>query len=279
LEIEQRIDPVIWTAKERFAEPLSKQQLDFYSRNGFLFFPNVLTPNLSNLASVGTKEASSQDRKESFIYEKDETSLRSIYNAHNLSSKLYEFVKNKFFVEIAQQILASQVYLYQSQINYKKSFSGTNFFWHHDYTYWHYEDGMPQMRALGFVTFLDDVSYENGPIMMISGSHLWKTNFNWKLRSKDIKKSIRHDFDNDRENNGLLSNELVSYFVQNGKIQTITGAKGSVLLYDCNTVHASSDNISPWDRTLYLAFYNSVHNGLVNPTRPDYITEREILPL
>jgi ectoine hydroxylase len=70
------------------------------------------------------------------------------------------------------------------------------------------------------------------------------------------------------------------FMVKRGGIQAPKGAAGSVLLFDCNTMHGSSSNISPFPRNNLFFVYNSTDNILGNPRcgltpRPEFIASRQ----
>jgi ectoine hydroxylase len=276
----ERKEPILWGSKN--SAPLSMKQLDRYSNDGFLFFPNFLSENTPNLLQKCIHEAVAlqfHDNTESFIFEEDGKHIRTIYNPHGLSNVYKVLIRHPFFVECARQILGSDVYLHQSHLNYKKAFFGKNFFWHQDYTFWHHEDGMPHMRALAVIVFLDEVRADNGPMMMIPESHRWHSERIWDRQEKDPNIAARHNLVDEVERNGLLSPEQVRFLSANKSIFTAMGSVGSVLMYDGNTAHASTDNLSPDDRSIALLFYNSIENTLVNPSRPHYIAERNPIVL
>lgn len=50
-------------------------------------------------------------------------------------------------LNVARQILGSEVYIHQFRANMKPGFLGKEFYWHSDFETWHVEDGMPSMRA------------------------------------------------------------------------------------------------------------------------------------
>ncbi|HYC27586.1 MAG TPA: phytanoyl-CoA dioxygenase family protein, partial [Chitinophagaceae bacterium] len=56
---------------------------------------------------------------------------------------------------------------------------------------------------------------------------------------------------------------------------------GSVLFFHGNIFHASSNNLSPWDRHTFLVTYNSVKNALpeIENPRPEFISRREFTPI
>jgi ectoine hydroxylase len=62
-------------------------------------------------------------------------------------------------------------------------------------------------------------------------------------------------------------------------IQAPTGPAGSLIIFECNTLHASNANMSPWPRSNLFFVYNSVENQLVQPfcgnkPRPDFLGNR-----
>jgi ectoine hydroxylase len=68
--------------------------------------------------------------------------------------------------------------------------------------------------------------------------------------------------------------------VEQGGIRSMTGKAGSVVFFDCNTMHGSNSNISPWPRANVFMVYNSVENALGSPKygldpRPEHIATRE----
>ncbi len=66
-----------------------------------------------------------------------------------------------------------------------------------------------------------------------------------------------------------------------GGIQAPKGLPGSVVFFDCNTMHGSNGNLSPTPRVNLFAVYNSVENPITEPfgdrpPRPEYLAERDI---
>lgn len=272
----RRTDPIVW-GQDGIKGPLSASQVAQYEEDGFLLFPGLMAQLDSQLLQGCIDEAGRlqhHKNRESFITEEGSNAIRTIYNAHGLSDIYKRAVSTPFFVECGRQLLGSEIYLHQSHLNYKKAFFGKNFFWHQDFTFWHHEDGMPQMRTMAVILFLDNVGPENGPIMMIPGSHRWYSDRPWCRGKIDPNEAARHNLVDDIETNGLLSPDQVRFLSDGKEIFTAMGPAGTVLMYEGNTAHASGDNLSPRDRAIGLFFYNSFENQLVNPTRPDYIAER-----
>src|SRR5690625_6354074 len=74
-------------------------------------------------------------------------------------------------VNVARQILGSEVYVHQSRVNYKPGFDGDEFYWHSDFETWQVEDGILEMRALSCSVLVPENDACNGPLMLIPGSH------------------------------------------------------------------------------------------------------------
>jgi ectoine hydroxylase len=65
-----------------------------------------------------------------------------------------------------------------------------------------------------------------------------------------------------------------------GQIDRATGPAGSVLLFECNTMHGSAGNISPYPRSNVFFVYNSIKNKLEKPfggtePRPEFLANRD----
>ncbi|MFQ5599830.1 MAG: ectoine hydroxylase, partial [Candidatus Krumholzibacteriia bacterium] len=57
-----------------------------------------------------------------------------------------------------------------------------------------------------------------------------------------------------------------------------------VVFFDCNAMHGSNGNITPYPRSNVFFVYNSVENALVEPfgglePRPEYIASRDFRPI
>src|SRR5262249_31007680 len=74
-----------------------------------------------------------------------------------------------------------------------------------------------------------------------------------------------------------LDREVVSQLVERFGIVAPKGASGSVMFFHCNLVHASPNNISPYDRVIVLATYNNIENIPVasDHRRPDFLCGRD----
>lgn len=275
-----RSAPIVWPTRNG---PLTPDDIRFYESNGYLFWPAYLSEHAPKLLCDCIQAATHLENivdKSSFIWESRASRLpRSIYSGHRLSPAFDALMRFESFVQASSQLLGSAVYLHQSHLNYKKAFLGEGFYWHQDFSYWHYEDGMPQPRAIGLVVFLDTVTHMNGPLMIIPGSHRWLDSRPFPDRCDEPNASARHTIDSTFAANGLLDVDQLRFLLRESEIVPVTGPAGSVLMYDCVLAHASSENLSNCDRRMMLLFYNSMENTLTDPKRPTYIAEQSALPL
>lgn len=200
--------------------------------------------------------------------------IRSVFAMHELSEAYDRLTRDALLLGIAQQILGSDVYIHQSRINSKAGFCGNGFDWHSDFETWHSEDGMPKMRAVSASIMLTENNPFNGPLMLIPGSHHYFVPCAGKTPEKNWVQSLKH------QTIGIPSEDAIARLAGSHGIDAPVGPAGSLLLFECNTLHASNKNMSPWPRANLFFVYNSVENRLVEPfagtqPRPDYLAARE----
>ena len=167
-----RVDPVLYPGGP-VTDRLSRDRIAFYESNGYVSEPILdeeevaaLTGEVSRLVAGGTL----RDAEET-ITEPSSDAVRSIFRIHALSPLFARLARDRRLLDVARQILGSEVYLHQSRVNLKPGFVGKEFYWHSDFETWHVEDGMPSMRALSVSVGLTDNHPFNGPLMLIPGSH------------------------------------------------------------------------------------------------------------
>jgi ectoine hydroxylase len=162
--------------------------------------------------------------------------------------------------------------MHQFKINGKMAFEGDVWQWHQDYGTWLNDDLMPEPRAMNIAIFLDDVYEFNGPLMFIPGSH---------------KKGVidaSHDLTTTSYPLWTISNELISQLVnraggKDGGIVSPKGPAGSMLLFHSCLVHASSSNLSPFNRVSVYLSLCAVSNHIRRYKRPEYIAHRNFTPI
>ncbi|MGO4498936.1 ectoine hydroxylase [Paenibacillus sp. 2RAB27] len=271
----ERQDLVVYNPTINQTE-ISKEQLTFYEENGYLFLESFFTEEQvqfwkQELARLW--EQSKEVQKPEVIREPGNDEIRSIFAVHRDDEVFKQMASDQRIQDIVSQILGSQPYIHQSRINFKQGFTGKEFYWHSDFETWHVEDGMPRMRALSCSIALEDNHANNGPLMVIPGSHRTFVSCVGETPDENYKSSLR------RQEYGVPDQESLKQLAKQGGIVAPTGKAGSILLFDCNLMHGSNSNITPDPRSNVFIVYNSVLNKLNAPysgkgPRPDYIAER-----
>jgi ectoine hydroxylase len=245
---------------------LSPQQVDSFEREGYLFFPELF----SSAEMQGLKEEVprlfAQHRLEN-VREKDREAVRTNFAAHLYCRPFALLARHPRMVEPVMQIFGEAVYMHQFKINGKMAFDGDVWQWHQDYGTWKRDDDMPEPRAMNVAIFLDDVNEFNGPLMFIPGSH--------KLGVIEA----AHDVATTSYPLWTIPDDTIARLVARGGIVAPKGASGSMILFHSCLVHASTSNLSPWNRiSVYLSLC-AVSNHIRRFTRPAYIAHRDFTPL
>lgn len=277
-----RQDPVVYPgphAKAEFA--LSEHQLRSYRKNGFIQLRGLLPETeaaglLDEARQLAT--ASGREQRPEAVLEPDGREVRSVFRVHGLNAVFERLMRDGRLLDVARQILGSDVYIHQSRLNLKPGFAGKEFYWHSDFETWHIEDGMPRMRAVSCVVLLTENNEFNGPLLLVPGSHMHYISCVGQTPQDHYKKSLR------KQEYGVPDPTSLEFLVQRGGLQSTKGPAGSVVFFDCNTMHGSNSNISPFPRANLFCVYNSVENRLTPPRsglrpRPEFIAAREDAPL
>ncbi len=271
-----RRDPTVYE-NGQYAQALDAEQLAGYERDGFIVLENLFSPEevVGLLDEVHRLSQEGQKRQwDEAIREPGSDVVRSVFRVHRLSDKIDALSRDPRVLDVARQILGSETYLHQSRVNFKPGFHGKEFYWHSDFETWHVEDGMPSMRALSCSILLTDNVASNGPLMLIPGSHKQFIACQGVTPDAHYKESLR------KQEYGVPDPLSLELLAEQGGIHQAVGPAGSVVFFDCNVMHGSSSNITPWPRANVFMVYNSVHNTLREPRyglapRPEYIATRE----
>ena len=271
--IAERRDPILWGDPDG---ALSWYQRRSYEAAGFLTLPGRFSgQELAHLKEEAARLRNLDELRgrEEVITEPTSKEIRSIFNLHRLSGVFGGLVRDRRLLGAARDLLGGEVYIFQSRINYKPGFSGKEFYWHSDFETWHVEDGMPRMRAVSCSLSLTDNYEFNGPLLLIPGSHQYFVSCVGATPEGHYKQSLR------KQEYGVPDEASLARLAAQGGIVSVTGAAGSATFFECNILHGSSSNITPYPRTNLFIVYNSVENRLVEPfgglePRPDFIANR-----
>ena len=272
-----RREPVVYSNVEAIANESTKSIVRGFERDGYALIEDLFSEEevsswdaeIQSLAET----AEIKKRDESFL-EPGSTNVRSIFRVHTLSDLVDRLVRDPRLLDLARTILGSDVYVHQSRANLKPGFRGKEFYWHSDFETWHVEDGMPAMRAISCSVLLTDNDDTNGPLMLMPGSQKYFISCVGETPDNHYKESLK------KQEYGVPDDDSLRFLAKQCGIKTIKAKAGSVVFFDCNTMHGSNSNISPFDRRNLFFVYNSVENSLGEPKyglspRPEYVATRE----
>ncbi|MEW6689291.1 MAG: phytanoyl-CoA dioxygenase family protein [Pseudomonadota bacterium] len=245
---------------------LTQAQVDAFERDGYLFFPNLFKKEEIQVLLNEVPSLYAQRRPEN-VRERTGDVVRTNFAAHMYSAPFARLARHPRMVEPVQQIFGESVYMHQFKINGKQAFDGDLWQWHQDYGTWRADDLMPEARAMNVAIFLDEVNEFNGPLMFIPGSH--------KLGVLDAE----HDTSTTSYPLWVISHDTIGKLVERGGIVAPKGAAGSMILFHGCLVHASSSNLSPWNRVSVYLSLCAVSNHIRRFKRPGYIAHRDFTPI
>jgi ectoine hydroxylase len=223
---------------------LSPEQLARFDCDGYLFFPSLFTPEEIHVLIDAVPALYAQHRPEN-VREKGSEAVRTNFAAHLYSAPFARLARHPRMVEPVKQMFAEDVYMHQFKINGK----------------------MPEPRAMNVAIFLGEVNEFNGPLMFIPGSH--------KLGVLDA----QHDTATTSYPLWTINHDTIRKLVERGGIVAPKGPAGSMILFHSCLVHASTSNLSPWDRiSVYLSLC-AVSNHIRRFKRPEYIAHRDFTPI
>ncbi len=221
---------------------ISDQDIEFYRQSGYLLVPEVFSPTeIAELRSV-TEEFVQLSRKASehddvFDLEDDHTAsrprVRRIKTPHLQHPAYDAAARNEKVVEILDRLIGPGLRFDTGKLNLKEADGGAAVEWHQDWAF--YPHTNDDLAAVGIM--LDDVELENGPLMVIPGSHLGP------VYDHHSGGSFCGAIDVDKHDIGL------------DQAVPVLGRAGSISIHHCRTLHGSVPNRSARPRRLLLFQY------------------------
>jgi ectoine hydroxylase len=274
-----REDAVVWG--EPGDGPFDAPALANYDDLGYLTVDSLVTSQevagfRAELERLSADPAVRADERT--IIESRSQEVRSIFEVHTVSEVFAEIVRDPRVVGRARQILGSEVYVHQSRVNFKPGFGGGDFFWHSDFETWHAEDGMPRMRAVSVSISLTDNYSFNGPLMIMPGSHKTYVSCVGRTPEDNYKQSLV------MQGAGTPDADTLTRLADKHGIDVLAGNAGDAIMFDCNCMHGSNGNITPFPRSNVFVVFNSVENACVEPyaasaPRPPFLGARDFTPV
>ncbi|WP_102224609.1 ectoine hydroxylase [Acidimangrovimonas sediminis] len=271
----ERRDPVLYSAWSEDA-PISRDEACHYEEKGYLVRNGLFSDDeiRSLIETSATLRANGHEiRPEDRVTEPGSDAIRTVFRLDENSETFARLAADSRLVDTAKFLLGDDVYLHQSRLNYKPGFTGKEFYWHSDFETWHAEDGMPRMRAVSASILLTDNSALNGPLMLIPGSHRRFVACLGETPEANHERSLK------KQEIGVPQSETLERLAAEAGLDAATGPAGTVIFFECNTLHASNGNVTPFPRSNAFFVYNAVSNRPAAPyaaakPRPAFLANR-----
>jgi ectoine hydroxylase len=275
-----RVDPVVhsrWTLDA----PIGEAQAAQFDAAGYLVLENLFAADeLALLQAESGRLLADPAALDpgTVVTERDGDEVRSVIRIHDQSPVMRRLAADQRLAGLARFLLGDEVYVHQSRLNYKPGFQGKEFYWHSDFETWHVEDGMPRMRALSMSILLAANTPNNGPLMLMPGSHRTFLTCVGETPDNHYLSSLK------KQEYGVPDEDGLTALAAAHGIVAPLGAPGTVIVFDCNVMHGSNGNITPFPRANAFIVYNAVSNRLEAPfgapaPRPTFIADRAFRPI
>jgi phytanoyl-CoA hydroxylase len=218
---------------------ISDSDVARYRRDGFIVVPDVLSAtDIADLRRVTDEfvEASRSAREHTDVFDLEpghtaaQPRLRRIKTPHLHHPVYARMVRHPQIVAVLQKLWGPNVRFDLSKLNLKAAGFGSPVEWHQDWAF--YPHTNDDVLATGIL--LDDCSEENGPMLMIPGSH----------------RGRMYDHHSDGMFCGAITGELNQ--IDFSKAVPMTGTAGSMSIHHARILHGSAQNRSAKQRRLLL---------------------------
>jgi phytanoyl-CoA hydroxylase len=222
---------------------LTPEQIAYYHENGFLTVENVLSASdVDNLRSV-TDEFVEKSRAITIndaIYDlepdhsADNPRLRRLKNPIEHHDIYNQIMRHDAILGIVEQLIGKGLRMNGNKLNLKLPSHSSAVEWHQDWAF--YPHTNDDLLAVGVA--LDDMTEENGCMLMVPGSH-------------KIDLISHHE-------NGVFVGAVTDPNFNPDTVSKVLVKAGGISLHHARTLHASTPNHSEHPRRLLLFQYCSI---------------------
>lgn len=238
---------------------LSADQIETYHRDGAIVAENAVTPDQLATLSAAFDDWVDESRAQTAAYgqicdgrprfdlEDDHSaahpSLRRVASPTDISEIYATVAFDSALTDMAADLLGPDVRFHHSKINSKLPHTKTEVKWHQDFPF----DPHSNDDTLTALLFLDDVTLENGPLMVAPGSH---------------RGPLMSHFQDGIFTGSISEDEAAPFREQ---AIACTGKAGSACLMHSRVAHASTANGSAAARTLFIVTYAAADAAPLSP--------------
>lgn len=243
---------------------ITEQDLAFYRENGYLVVADVLNGReVEELRRVTDEfvEAARSRTTHDDIYDLEDSHsaaaprVRRIKTPHQWHEAYARMVGHARILDVLKALWGPSVRFDVSKLNLKAAGYGAPVEWHQDWAF--YPHTNDDLAAVGIM--VDDVGEDNGPLMVIPGTHLGPI------------------FDH-HDDQGYFCGAIdpARGEVDFEQAVKLTGPAGSITVHHARTVHGSATNTSGRPRRLLLHQYRAADAWPILGV-PDYAAYRAML--
>ena len=224
---------------------LTQDQTSFYQDNGYLLLEQVIPASvLASLCDTinGFIKASRRVSASNRVYDLDQSHtaahprVRRLKDPHTLDPIFRNLAECNAIVEPVSELLDGTVRFDHSKLNFKHPAANAEIRWHQDWAF--YPHTNDDILAVGVM--IEDCTSENGPLMVIPGSH----------------KGTVFDHHHNGIFAGGVNPNTIDHLVD--KAVELTAPAGSLTIHHVRTLHASRNSTGNTIRPLLLFSYAAV---------------------
>ena len=222
---------------------LSDRQIEDYRRDGYLVIPRLIEgEQLAELRALTDRivaEASGVSANDE-LYDLEPSHSAALPRVRRLKPAIFEryaffnaLTRDPKITAILSQLLGPSIRLYGGKLNMKSAGYGSPVEWHQDWAF--YPHTNDDVLATGI--YLDDCDLDNGPLMVVPGSHRGAT------------------YDHHADGRFCGAFDPAACAVDLDRAVPLMGPAGSMTIHHVRLVHGSALNRSNRQRRLLLHEY------------------------
>ena len=243
---------------------LSRADVERYDRDGFIVVPDVLSAEeVAGLRAATDalveRSRAVEDHNEVYDLEPghsaDEPRVRRIKTPDKWDGRFAAIVRHPRIVACLQALWGPNIRFDSAKLNMKAAGFGAPVEWHQDWAF--YPHTNDDLAAVGVM--IDDMAEENGPLMVIPGSH----------------KGPVHDHHADGRFCGAIDPTKTALDYQSA--MPCLGKAGSISIHHVRAIHASAPNTSSRSRRFFLLQFRSADAWPLVLLPPDWATWHSLM--
>ena len=231
---------------EHSATVLEQAQRTHFFEHGYLHLPSFLDDTTVGrlqqaYGSLTERYKQQTESTDDVLIEDDHTPatprFKRINRVTDQHPAFWTYAANSVLTDVVSDLVGPAVRYRESYINCKSPHGGDAIDWHQDFPFFPHTN----KALLTVLTFLGDVTEDMGPIQVFPGSH---------------RREIYDHYNPDGSWAGKLSEADLGRLDMRDAVP-LCGPAGTLVIFDCCTVHGSAPNRSPRPRPLIITGYSS----------------------